>query len=305
MIPPPDRLDPAENYLVGISGGRDSIFLHHWLQEHGFQSLLYCHLNHGLRGAESDDDESFLGNLLGDQLISEKVNVGELAAERKLSVETAAREARLDFFTRCADQTGRTHLILAHHAEDQAETILFNLLRGSSGAKGMPFRQSIGSLTVIRPMLNLRRSEIDTYLNSRSIPYREDSSNKLPFATRNRLRNEVFPLLSDILNRDPVPSLIRAFEQTAEVESIVDQLSNQRDLTDPQGRLFLPILRELEPPLQRRVLFNYLKEHQIPQISATLIKQALALLPAVSAPSISLPRGRRLRRKESRIFISS
>lgn len=304
MIPPPARLDPAKNYLVGISGGRDSTFLHHWLQEHGFKSLLYCHLNHGLRGTESDHDELFLRNLLGNQLISEKVNVGELASRNKISIEAAARKARLDFFTRCAAMTGRNRLILAHHADDQAETILFNLLRGSSGAKGMSVRQKIGSLTIIRPMLDLRRSEIDSYLKSRSLPYREDSSNKLPFATRNRLRYEVFPLLADILDRDPVPALIRAFEQTTELESIIDQLSNYRDLTDPQGRLFLPKLRQIEPALQRRVLFKYLKERQIPQISAALIDQALEILPPDSPPSINLPGGRRLRRKESRLFIS-
>ncbi len=304
MTPPPDWLDPGGDYLVGISGGRDSIFLHHWLQEHGFQSLLYCHLNHGLRGAESDGDQSFLENLLGDQLISEKINVQEISQKQSLSIETAARNARHQFFEQCAAQTGRNQIILAHHADDQAETILFNLLRGSSGAKGMSSQQTIASFTILRPMLGLRRSEIDTYLSSRSHPFREDSSNTLPFATRNRLRNEALPLLSDILDRDPVPALIRAFEHTSELEVMADQLFDQSLLLDPQGRLFLPKLRNLQPPLQRRALFRYLKDHQIPEISASLIEQALAILPPDTPPALNLPGGLRLRRKESRLFIS-
>jgi len=304
MNPPPNWLDPAGDYLIGISGGRDSVFLHHWLQAHGFQSLIYCHLNHGLRGHESDGDESFLQDLLGDQLISEKVNLNDFSEQNSLSIETAAREARHQFFARCAEQTGRDQIILAHHAEDQAETILFNLLRGSSGAKGMSSQHTIASLTILRPMLGLRRREIDSYLKSKNLPFREDSSNKLPFATRNRLRHEALPLLSDILGRDPVPALIRASKHTMELEAIADQLFDQSQLLDPQGRLFLPKLREIPPALQRRALFRYLKDHQTPQISASLIEQALEMLPSDSPPALNLPGGLRLRRKESRLFIS-
>jgi len=304
MMPPPDWLDPAGEYLIGISGGRDSVFLHHWLQEHHFQSLRYCHLNHGLRGVESDGDEIFLKKLLGDRLISKKVNIADFAKQNRLSIETAAREARHQFFARCAAQTGRDQVILAHHADDQGETILFNLLRGSSGAKGMSPQQTIGTLTILRPMLGLRRSDIDTYLDSRNLPFCEDSSNKLPFATRNRLRHEALPLLRDILGRDPIPALIRASEHSAELQSMVDQLFDQKKLLDPQGRLFLPKLRKLQPALQRQALFRFLKDHQTPQISASLIDQALKILPPDSPPSLNLPGGLRLRRKESRLFIS-
>ncbi|YCM44480.1 tRNA lysidine(34) synthetase TilS [Verrucomicrobiaceae bacterium 227] len=304
MTPPPEWLDPAREYLIGISGGRDSVFLHHWLVAHGFHSLHYAHLNHGLRGAESDGDESFLKKLLGDRLLSEKINVEDLARTNGLSIETAAREARHDFFARCALQTGTNTLLLAHHAEDQAETALFNLLRGSAGAKGMSSSQQMGPLTILRPMLPLRRKDIQHYLNSRRFPFREDSSNQLPFASRNRLRNEALPLLADIMGRDPVPALTRAVAQTAELEELVDQLFDPSQLLDPQGRLFLPKIRQIPPALQRRTLFRYFKDHQIPQISASLIDQALDIIPPDAPPALTLPGGLRLRRKESRLFIS-
>lgn len=304
MIAPPEWLNPKTPYLVGISGGRDSIFLHHWLREHHFDSLTYCHLNHSLRGEESDGDEHFLRELLGNQLISEKIDVEQLSKDRGLSLETAARDARHEFFARCSRQTGIAQILLAHHSDDQAETILFNLLRGSAGAKGMSSHQAISGLEILRPMLGIRRREIDLYLTSRGYAFREDSTNQLPFATRNRLRNEALPLLGEILGRDPVPSLLRARDHTRELEIIAHQVLDEARLEDPQGRLFLPKLRELSPELQRLALFRYLKAQQIPDLSSLLIEQALSLLPPEAAPALTLPGGQRLRRKESRLFIS-
>lgn len=301
---PPDWLDPDQPYLLAISGGRDSVFLYHWLTEHGFRSLIPCHLNHVLRGAESDGDVVFLRNLCGETLLSERSEVAQRAEFEKLSFETAAREARHDFFKKCAERMGVHEVLLAHHADDQAETLLFNLLRGSAGAKGMLPEQKIGDLTFLRPMLCLRRTEIDNYLAHRQIGYREDSTNALPFAARNRLRNEAFPLLREIMKRDPVPALLRAHQQTLELEGFVETSLQKLDLEDPQGRLFLPKIRELHPVLQRQGLFAYLKKHKIPDLSSALIERSLSLLQPSAPPSINLPGGRRLRRKESRLFIA-
>lgn len=305
MIPVPSWLHPSRPYLVGISGGRDSIALHHWLLAAGFQKLTYCHLNHGLRDDESDGDQAFLRQLLGPELLTQKIDVSSLASDEKLSLETAARTARHRFFQNCATSTGINSILLGHHLDDQAETILFNLLRGSAGAKGMSNKHSIEGLTFLRPFLEVRRSQIDDFIIKSGHPYREDSSNTETFATRNRLRHEALPLLKEILGRDPVPGLIRACRHTNELEEIAAAHLGSLNLLDPQGRIHLPSLRELPPSIQKKALHQYLKDQNIPELSSDLIHRALTLIPSDSPPSLNLPGGQRLRRKESRLFISS
>ncbi len=304
MIPPPDWLDPARPYLVGISGGRDSVALHHWLRDHDFQNLIYCHLNHSLRGRESDEDEAFLRDLLGSSLRSEKIDVTTLASEQKLSLETAAREARHRFFETCADETGTHEILLAHHADDQAETILFNLLRGSAGARGMKASQKIGTLTFLRPLLNARRADIDSFISQHGHQFREDSSNCEPFASRNRLRNEAIPLLKDILSRDITPGLLRAHHHRQELEDFAASQIDLADHLDPQGRIYLPSFRDLPSILQKIALHRYLRDQGTPDITSELIHQGVLLTDPGHSPSLNLPGGLRLRRKESRLFIS-
>ncbi|MDB4420267.1 tRNA lysidine(34) synthetase TilS [Akkermansiaceae bacterium] len=233
MIPLPKWLDPKKPYLLGISGGRDSIALHHWLVENGFQKIIYCHLNHELREDESDDDERFLRQLLGADLMVGRVNVTEMAESKSLSLETAARDARHRFFQNCASQTGINHILLAHHADDQAETLLFNLLRGAAGLKGMKERQGLGALTFLRPFLEIRREAINQYLASFNHSFRDDSSNLEPFATRNRLRNEVIPLLSEIMKRDITTNILRASHHHRELEDAADIYLSAIEILDP------------------------------------------------------------------------
>lgn len=305
MIPPPDWLPPDQSYLVAISGGRDSVALHHWLVQNRFTDLTYCHLNHGLRGAESDGDEEFLFNLLGPALVTRRVDVSELASTKKISLETAAREARQNFFAQVARETGTPRVILAHHADDQAETILFNLLRGAAGPKGMIPVQHLNSLTYLRPFLDLRRCKINEFISRNHFAFREDSSNSAPFATRNRFRNEVMPLLSEILERDPTPALIRAHQLTRDLEEIANAVLEELNLLDPKGRIHLPSLRSLPSCLQKTAIHRFLQSNHISHLSHKLVESCLELLTPEGPPSVNLPGGHRLRRKESRLFISS
>ncbi len=304
MIARPAWLDPNLPYLVGISGGRDSIALHHWLLAEGIQKITYCHLNHRLRGQESEGDEAFLRQLLGPSLISQSVDVAALASEQKLSLETAARQARHHFFHHCAASTGISKILLAHHADDQAETVLFNLLRGSAGAKGMSEQHTIAGLTILRPFLKVRRSEIDAFLKDGDHSYREDSSNIEPFATRNRIRHEGLPLLTDILNQDSTPGLLRSLDLTKDLEEIASLHLESLKLLDPQGRIHLPTFRTQPLSVQKKALHHYLSDHAIPELSTKVIARGLTLLDPEAPSSVNLPGGQRLRRKESRLFIS-
>ena len=308
---PPDWLDLDNDYLLGLSGGRDSVFLAHWLHQSGFKNLTLCHLNHQLRGSDADRDEAFckdLAETLSLPFLTDAMDVDTLAKKQKLSLETAARQARHDFFAHCAEQTNCPRILLAHHAEDQAETILFRLIRGSAGIRGMAPQKEIQvnetSLHLLRPILNLRRNQIDSFLDEKQIPYREDASNEEAFAVRNRIRHEALPLLSDIFSRDPTPQLLRAEEHDREMRELMQSQLDQLNPLDPQGRLHLPTLRELPRAIQRQILHDYLRDHNIHDLSWDLISRALTLLETESPPALALPGGLRLRRRQSRIFIS-
>lgn len=301
----------SRRYLLAISGGRDSVALLHALISSGYKKLILCHLNHSLRGRASGQDAAFVRRLAKKHSLEcevTRIDVARLSKDNGESIELAARNARHRFFADCSRKHHCKRILVAHHADDQAETILFNLLRGSAGLKGMRFSSphTIGTCTLefIRPLLNTSRVEINAYLTSQSINYREDASNAESFATRNRLRNEAIPLLQEIMRRDVRPALLRAAAISSSTESALTHLLDEKNLQDPLGRLFLPKLIELPPVLQGKVLYGYLKQHHIPDVSSDLLDRATSLLTHKNISKINLPGGRFLRRKEKRIFVS-
>lgn len=303
-------LSKRSRYLVAVSGGRDSVCLLHLLVDQGFKNLVVCHLNHQLRGLFSNDDAAFVreqAELLGLPFEIGRLNVKRLAEEHKLSLEAAARAARHEFFAACADRQKTKNILLAHHADDNAETILFNLLRGSAGLKGMvtATKLKVGrkTLTFLRPLLQTRRAEITEWMQERRIQYRDDHTNLQPVHTRNRLRLEALPLLNEIMDRDVTPAIVRAAAHTQENEACLASLLESLDLLDPQGRLFLPKLRELPETLQRRALFDYLTSKKIRDLSSELLDRCLTLLDPEAPAKQNLPRNKHLRRRSNRIFV--
>ena len=303
-------LSPRRHYLLALSGGRDSVCLLHLLLQQGYRNVHLVHLNHQLRGQDSEADAKFVSDLareLNFPLTLEKADISRLAKEEKKSLESSARSARHQLFVKAARTTGCSRVLLAHHADDQAETCLFNLLRGSAGLKGMEpqneFQIDRKKLTFLRPLLQTRRAQIDQFISSNNLSYREDGSNTDLAFTRNRIRHQALPLLSQILARDVVPPLTRALATNRANEEIISNLLEVLELRDPQGRLFLPKLRDLPPALQRACLRNYLHEHQIPQISQALLDRALLLISPEGPPALNLPSNFFLRRKNGRLFV--
>lgn len=190
--------------LVGLSGGIDSVCLLHFLRylakEKHFR-LAALHVNHGLRGKAALSDQRFCKKLCADldiELICRKANVKKLAQDFKLSPEHAARKARYSVFLKTARQLGATKVALAHHLDDQAETFLLNLLRGTraKGLAGMPLRRPLGkNIEIIRPLLCITRAEAETYLQQNKLPHITDESNFDETFTRNWIRNTLLPLL--------------------------------------------------------------------------------------------------------------
>ncbi len=301
----------GRRWLAGVSGGADSVAMLHLLAGAGFHDLIVCHLHHGLRGPAADADADFVARLAESLSLPceiGRVDVRQRMAGRGESLETAARHARHGFFAACAGKWNCPRVLLAHHADDQAETVLWNLLRGSHGLKGIqPIQEivteSAAILEIHRPLLEIRRADLLAYLNSENLSWREDATNAEPIAVRNRLRHEALPLLSEISGRDAIAALCRAAadcRETAELEAWA--LTNSHTL-DPQGRLHLPALRELPLPLQRLVLRDFLKSAGIVGIDRDLLDRALALIAPAAPPAINLPGGRQLRRRAGRLFV--
>jgi tRNA(Ile)-lysidine synthase len=298
-------------YLIGVSGGADSVALLHILVDAGFKNLVVCHLDHRLRGKASNADARFVEKLA--EKLGLTCEIGRCDIRRRMnesgeSMETAARHARHAFFADCATKHRCRRVLLAHHADDQAETVLWNLLRGSHGLKGMREVQKIvmpdrRTLELHRPLLVLRHSELVEWLSERGHAWREDASNSEPIAVRNRLRNEVFPLMNQISGRDSVAAFVRAANDFNECENAIHAQIEQLHLLDPQGRLHLPTLKKIDPALQRAALRRFLKAAGVVDIDRRMIDQALAMLVPGGSAVLNLPSGKRLRRKEGRMWV--
>jgi len=286
------------------------VALLHLLVDAGFRDLVVCHLDHRLRGRASTEDARFVGRLaekLGLACECGRIDVRERMKVQAESLETAARHARHEFFAQCAENHGCNRVLFAHHADDQAETVLWNLLRGSHGMKGMREEQSLMikgmKLQIFRPLLGLRHVELIAWLESRGLQWREDASNTEPVAIRNRLRNEIFPLLAEISGRDAVHAFVRGAADAALREDLESEALERADLLDPQGRLHLPALRKLAPDLQRAALRKFLIEHGVASIDRALLERAVWLLDAKQTAVINLPGGGQLRRREGRLWV--
>ncbi|MEQ1851725.1 MAG: tRNA lysidine(34) synthetase TilS [Chthoniobacteraceae bacterium] len=304
----PEGFDRDEPQLVGVSGGRDSIALLHWMHANGFRKTIACHLDHRLR-PESDDDAAFVRQFaadLGLDCVLGSADVRALAKHGKLSIETAARESRYDFFARTAHGRNCRRLFLAHHADDQVETFLHNLLRGAGpgglgGMGAVSTREIPGEeLIVARPLLEIWRDEIDAYIAAHRLPFREDASNADPAFTRNRLRHSVLPGLSKAMGRDVRPVLLR----TAEMLRAEDEfLAAQPELRGAPDALPVATLRSLPLALQRRLILTWLRRHGVASCGFAEVEGVRSLLGTRPA-KINLPGGLCARRREKRIFIA-
>jgi tRNA(Ile)-lysidine synthase len=211
---------PGASVVAAVSGGIDSMVLLDLLAslDDYRLNLVVAHLNHLLRGEESDRDEAFVRDVAvrhGLPVIVHRIDVRQLAREQRLSLEEAGRVARHEFLEQTLGKTGAAVVALGHHADDQAETVLMRLLRGagSGGLSGMAHRSG----WKIRPLLDAGREQIAEYARVREIPYREDSTNVDRRFLRNRVRCDLLPLLTTYN-----PSISRTLITTAAIQAADD-----------------------------------------------------------------------------------
>lgn len=198
-------LKEGDRVVVGLSGGADSVFLLYCLEKARKTlklSLTVAHFNHCLRREESEEDEKFVISLCEGWHLPLRIERWEGKKEGGPISEEKAREARYAFFERVCREVGADKVALAHTQDDDVETILFRLLRGSglSGLRGIPFERPLGPYRLIRPLKEMSREAIRDFLRKEEIPWREDASNGDIRYTRNRIRHHLLPLLEKEFN---------------------------------------------------------------------------------------------------------
>lgn len=202
------------------------------LRRGGQGTFHVAHLNHQLRAQQSADDEAFvveLGHRLGLPCEVSRVAPERLAAARD-GLEAAARAVRYEFLRQTAERLGARYVVTAHTADDQVETILHRLLRGTgiAGLSGMQRARPLGpACTLIRPLLNFRRADLVAYLDDLGQAYRLDASNADCQFTRNRIRHELLPKLAADFNPGVVDALLRLGSMAREAQEVIDRLVDE------------------------------------------------------------------------------
>jgi tRNA(Ile)-lysidine synthase len=254
---------PGDSVLIALSGGPDSVALTRILFELRHRlgiSLFLAHLNHGLR-AEADEDERFckaLSESLSLPFSSERVDVGALARRSKRSLEDVGRQARYRFLESQASRLGANRIAVGHTLDDQAETFLLRLLRGSGG-RGLSGIHPVKKAGIIRPLLEARRAEIELYLRENDRDFRQDASNADRRFVRNRIRHEELPRLAAAYNPRLAESLARAASLLRDEEAWMEAETEAAlaAIASPSGdEVQLDRRRLLERPLalQRRLV---------------------------------------------------
>lgn len=255
-----------DTILVAVSGGADSVALVHMLA--GIRNFFglkigVAHLNHELRGPESDEDQTFVEHLaetLGLPFYTDRVNVKAYQKTHGLSLEEAARNVRYTFLFETANCHGYGKITTAHHADDNAELFLMNLFRGS-GPQGLKAMGPTGHHgRVIRPLIETGRDTILAYIKTNDLTYRTDSSNHDRAFLRNRIRHELLPLLEKDYQTGVSGVITRTAGIIAEDESFVDEMIEpmfRRAVVDEQENMIslsAPTLSEYPKAAQRRVI---------------------------------------------------
>jgi tRNA(Ile)-lysidine synthase len=228
-------LEAGDHVLIGVSGGADSLALLYFLDKFADQfqiTIGVAHLHHGLRGQAADADEEFVKNFCQQRNIpffARQRNIQEISRAEKISIEEAGRKERYDFFRVIAEDNGYNRIAMGHHINDQAETMLMRLIRGT-GVKGVSGIKSSRDNLYIRPFLCLEKKEILDYCEIHKLAFRTDATNFQRDYTRNKIRLDIMPMILEINPRAEVhfnEFTKIANEYEAFFEKYVDQIEDQ------------------------------------------------------------------------------
>ena len=303
------KFPPARRYLVGVSGGRDSLALLHQLTNAGYRRLILCHLDHQLRGRESKADATFVKRLAAKLKLEceiARTDVAALARQSKQSIETAGRMARYEFFARTARRRRCRTVFLGHHADDLAETFLINLFRGA-GPAGFGGMRQVASrkvegveLEIVRPLLGVWRTEIDAYVKAHRLEFRDDATNETLGPIRNRMRHRIIPYIEKQLGRKVRVAIWRAAVIAADESEWLNGLID----SEQSEELMVKKLRAQPRALQRRIIQRWLQSRGVPDLDFETIERVRALLGAdARSAKTNLPRDLHARRRAGKLFV--
>ena len=257
-------IEDGENIVIGFSGGPDSVLLLYALnelrKEYGY-NLLAVHINHQLRGEEAVKDEEFskdFSNSLGVKFISFNMDVSGYAKEHKISVEDAGRRIRYEKFHEVLEEEfGKGVIAVGHHKNDDAETVLINLIRGAGGAglSGINSKRN----NIVRPLIDITKGEILEFLKENKIPYVEDKTNFENDYLRNKIRNVIIPYIENEINENFIDSLTRSSKIIESNEDFLEDYVSNLNLISHERNYYKLNCKDFEKhhiAMQRKLILK-------------------------------------------------
>ncbi|WP_372713278.1 tRNA lysidine(34) synthetase TilS [Ilyobacter sp.] len=299
-----DLMGHGDKILVGFSGGPDSVFLFEALmalKEEFKIEIALAHINHLLRGEESDGDEDFCKRLAekhGINYYVKRADIKKYAQEHGVGDEEAGRAMRYDFFYKTSKEWGADKVALAHNKDDQVETFLFRMMRGTSleGLEGIPVKRDI----FIRPLSEVYKKDILEYLNQNKIEYRIDSSNLENVYTRNSIRLDLIPFIEERYNSNFKEKIFALIEEIKEANKLL-KINLSEYIEDE--KLDLRKLGKLKEYQKRKVINDFLKSYNI-ETSREKLENIMELLGKGGSKKLSLGKNVELKKEYDKISVN-
>ena len=293
-------LQDRDSVLLGVSGGADSVCMLHVLyslREKYHLKLYVVHVNHGIRGSEAKRDADFVEQMAENLQIPFRVvtaNIPEMAKEQKLSEEEAGRIFRYNTFEQVANEVGANKIAVAHNLNDNSETVLFNLFRGSrlKGLTGIsPMRGQI-----IRPLLCCSRNEIEQYLQENNLSYCTDSTNKETDYSRNRIRLKLMPYIKENINQKAEYNIVNAAENLSQVYEYIYGEAQKAYKIHVKDNVLLNSAEDLNVVILQEVVRMWILENtgRLKDIKANHVNIVIGLLSNQVSKKSELPYGLKL-----------
>ena len=261
------------NILLAVSGGIDSMVLFDLLLKNNF-SFSVAHCNFSLRGCESDEDSTFIKkicDLNSIKFFMKKINTTKYADDNNLSIQMAARKIRYDWFKILREDCNFSFIATAHHCNDSVETLLINLIRGTgiSGLRGIKELDQ----NIIRPLLSFTKNDLIKYTHDNNIQYREDSSNSSNKYVRNKVRNQIIPIMQEI-NPDIIDSIAKTMSRIEDVEIIYNQYVHRKKkklLIFSDSEYSVCIDQLLQEPAPKQLLYEIISDFGFKDIDSVFV----------------------------------
>lgn len=303
-------IKPGDRILVAVSGGMDSVLLLYLLNKHKDElgiKIEAAHINHMLRGKDSDKDQEFVKKLTCEWNIpfhTINIDVKKISKTNKWTLEEGARKLRYEYLITLKENLGCRKIAVAHHHKDQAETILMHLIRGT-GAEGLR-GMFLDKDDIVRPLLNISREEIEEEVTELGLEYRTDKSNLETRHTRNKIRLKLLPILSKY-NPQIEKNLVKTGEIIREDNNFIESEVNKyyhKYVEIKEGHLIIDkMLIGLHQAIRRRILIKAYKELSLKYLEYNYVIKADEYIRTIETKKLGLPNGISLYRNKEEIIL--